>query len=373
MIIKASPSEYQIGSTVWKALEMDPHLADPNLAENAWMQTGQKVDDQDILVKRPKDPKHVYKWIASSEAVDYDEEVIQLAAWRLKHYRKKGVILWAHGHSELPIAKARRIRAAKDVGQLQIWGEFFPHDVYWWADQVERVLAWGGLPDGSVGFKYYKGERGDTEKGEPRFTFTDVELLEFSVCPVGANPEAMVQLSKGFSSAEDARRKIWAGFTPETYPRKIIVPPGEKIEDHFKAMWAEKIPLARYGIIDHLAEEEIKAALLLESLPIEDQKAVAKITKDLEAEMDPSLKRIEVRQKLILKTIIQDIIPRLPKQDRRSDGAEPLKSEPDPDRVGKDSDGEMEKINRVVQGSLTEPESPKPGRSDPLLRALKSE
>src|SRR4029079_1126611 len=94
--------------------------------------------------------------------------------------------LWAHDYSQLPLAKAIDIRIER--GALVADAEFADHD---FANTVLRVVDRGIVRATSVGFKPEKAIRNDQRGGTD---FIEQELLEFSIVPVPANPEAVRHL-----------------------------------------------------------------------------------------------------------------------------------------------------------------------------------
>jgi len=137
----------------------------------------------------------VRRFTISTGAVDRDGDTINPAGWRLDNYRNNPTVLWAHDYSQLPLAKAVDIRVE---GQALIAdAEFADHD---FANTVLRLVDGGFLRATSVGFKPEKAIRNDQRGGTD---FIEQELLEFSIVPVPANPEAVRHL-KSLNLWQDA-------------------------------------------------------------------------------------------------------------------------------------------------------------------------
>ena len=134
-----------------------------------------------------------YEFIASTADQDRDGEVIDVAGWDLKNFKKNPVIMFAHNYSTLPIGRATKI-GTRD-GKLVNNVEFPPEGTYEFADIVERLVGAGFLKTESVGFLPKKWEDGDGEKA-PRRTYTKQELLEISIVPVPSNPNALMNAVK---------------------------------------------------------------------------------------------------------------------------------------------------------------------------------
>jgi len=134
-----------------------------------------------------------YEFTASTADQDRDGEVIDVAGWDLKNFKKNPVIMFAHNYSTLPIGRATKI-GVRD-GKLVNNVEFPPEGTYEFADIVERLVGAGFLKTESVGFMPKKWEDGDGEKA-PRRTYTKQELLEISIVPVPSNPNALMNAVK---------------------------------------------------------------------------------------------------------------------------------------------------------------------------------
>ena len=134
-----------------------------------------------------------YEFIASTADQDRDGEVIDVAGWDLKNFKKNPVIMFAHDYRTLPIGRATKI-GVRD-GKLVNSVEFPPEGTYEFADIVERLVSTGFLKTESVGFMPKKWEDGDGEKA-PRRTYTKQELLEISIVPVPSNPNALMNAVK---------------------------------------------------------------------------------------------------------------------------------------------------------------------------------
>ena len=135
-----------------------------------------------------------YEFIASTADQDRDGEVIDVAGWDLKNFKKNPVIMFAHDYRTLPIGKATKI-GVRD-GKLMNVVEFPPEGTYEFADTVQRLVDAGYLKTESVGFIPKKWEDGDGGEKAPRRTYTKQELLEISIVPVPSNPNALMNAVK---------------------------------------------------------------------------------------------------------------------------------------------------------------------------------
>jgi HK97 family phage prohead protease len=134
----------------------------------------------------------------STGAVDRDMDMIDVAGWKLDHYLKNPVVLWAHRADELPIGKT--VDIGKDATKLHAAVRFLPSgygaasDL---ADCIYRLSLDGYLPATSVGFRPLSWDFTDDEtRGAdgwfPGIDFHEQELVELSMVSVPSNPEALI-------------------------------------------------------------------------------------------------------------------------------------------------------------------------------------
>lgn len=155
------------------------------------------------------DDERALDFVISTDAVDRMGDTIAVDGWNLANYRKNPVVLWAHDNYMHPIAKASNIRV--EDGKLKARAHFVAAEVPHIgpvADCTLQLLKGGFLSAVSVGFipvKYAFSEEDGRTWG---IDFLEQELLEFSVCPIPANPEALIE---GRSAGIDiAPIKEWA-------------------------------------------------------------------------------------------------------------------------------------------------------------------
>lgn len=235
--------DLQLGAYVRKALPLQASWASPDLAENKWMLTGKGADPFDAFLIKANNPERVIHYVISSGITDYDDERMSISkkAPRLKNYNRHRACLFAHIYYEPVIGNIIRMRKDIKTEMLHAWLEYLPREVYEWADQLFRIVrhtqsdGTSAMPNGSIGFKYYAGEPGSMEDEGYIFKYTDWELLEFSPCPVGSNPDAHGYLP----TDPGGQKKFWAGYSPGSWPTKLIINPSEP--DYRKVM--KSIPI----------------------------------------------------------------------------------------------------------------------------------
>lgn len=127
----------------------------------------------------------------STASVDRMGDTIAADGWKLDSFRKNPVVLWAHDSSSLPVARAEKVWI--EQGRLMATAEFTPPGMARFNDTVFDMLKAGFLNATSVGFVPLKYAFTDDPQRRFGIDFLEQELLEFSVVPVPANAEALVQ------------------------------------------------------------------------------------------------------------------------------------------------------------------------------------
>lgn len=157
----------------------------------------------DFEVRKVATEDRTYWFTASTPSRDRMGDIIVSEGWRTQDFLKTGgPILWGHDYYSLPIGRGKEV--AVSPNGLDIKVEFQPSDLNPFAGQVERLVEGGWIRTGSVGFQVYKREplNADDLKQRPEMKWGERlygDLLEFSIVPVPANPEALAQ--KDFSDA----------------------------------------------------------------------------------------------------------------------------------------------------------------------------
>lgn len=132
-------------------------------------------------------------FILSTDVEDRTGDTIDQNGWLLENYRKNPVVLWSHDHDEPAIGTCRNIRmeGASLVGTVK----FATAEQNPFAETIFHLVAGGVINSGSVGFiakRFEIRERG--------LAFLEQELIEFSICNVPMNPQALARAAKdGFT------------------------------------------------------------------------------------------------------------------------------------------------------------------------------
>lgn len=154
-------------------------LQHPRIADSV-----EKQDDDDDNARRRR-------FRISTETRDRHGDVVRSRGILLKHFRKNPVVLFAHDARQPPIGKARKVEVGDGVVDADV--EFFDRETFDFADTIFRIVQADGLRATSIGFMPIDFERLENDEGEEidGIDFKKVDLLEFSVVPVPANPEAV--------------------------------------------------------------------------------------------------------------------------------------------------------------------------------------
>ena len=124
-----------------------------------------------------------FEVVISTADVDRAGETIDQNGWDLEFYKSNPVVLWAHDYSSLPIGVTEDIRVQD--GKLVAKGRFAPEEANPLAQHVRRLYDLKIVRAASVGFIPREFDPNDSRR------ITKAELLEFSLVPVPANPNAL--------------------------------------------------------------------------------------------------------------------------------------------------------------------------------------
>ena len=138
--------------------------------------------------------KRQAEFVISTEAIDSYGTVFRLDGWDLARYENNPIVLYGHrswdGNPDMIIGTGEVFR---DGDQLIGRVTFEDADINPLGDKVFRKVQAGTLRMASIGADPTKGHWGVEEAGEdPEVLYFDrQELLEFSIVPIGSNPEAL--------------------------------------------------------------------------------------------------------------------------------------------------------------------------------------
>lgn len=140
--------------------------------------------------------RKIYTFKASTAATDRQGEIVTADGWKIDNFRANPVILDSHNYGTVRsiLGKAVETRTPADGPEVDIVFAPTPEGLC-----AEQLVEGGFLNTVSVGFQSLKREPGAT-RGEP-LRHTEKDLLEVSMVPVPANPEA-VRLRTAASRSE---------------------------------------------------------------------------------------------------------------------------------------------------------------------------
>lgn len=146
------------------------------------------------------------RFTISTSSPDRERDIVAVGGWKLDAYKQNPVVLWAHDYRQPPIAKAVDVQVVGD--RLVASAEFVPKELSPFADSIYQMIKAGFLKGTSVGFRPLKwalnSERGGMD-------FHEQELLEFSITPVPAHPDALIEARDAGIDVEPLR--AWAEQT----------------------------------------------------------------------------------------------------------------------------------------------------------------
>ena len=151
-------------------------------------------------------------FIISSDHKDRYGEIVEQTSWQLDNYKKNPIVLWGHNPelADNVLGQAVSIETKEDTdGHLITIAKmkFAEAGTSQNADTVFSLVRQGILRTVSVGFiPHAFKEVQDDETKESTLVLQENELLEFSIVPIPANPNAVaLALDDGSIKEKDAR------------------------------------------------------------------------------------------------------------------------------------------------------------------------
>jgi len=190
-----------------------------------------------ILLFEKADIKPVdggYLWTMSDFSVDRDNERVDPLGWNLDFYRKLPVVLWSHEHMRPAIGVAQDVKS--DASALTGRIRFSSKEVDEFAAMIEGKVKEGIIKAGSVGFLSNKIELLDEEGNPTKLIHRKQTLLEFSVCNIPTNINAMMQPALEIARSENAGRyeileNEFRGGSAESYIARLLKQEGRETSD----------------------------------------------------------------------------------------------------------------------------------------------
>lgn len=139
------------------------------------------------------------EFVISTEAPDTYGTVFKISGWDLKRYENNPVVFYAHrSYSDNPDMVIGTSEVRIEDNQLIAIVRFESAEINPVAEKVFQKIQAGTLRMASIGANPKKGHWGDEKLGEDRdvIYFDEQELLEWSIVPIGSNPEALKRESQ---------------------------------------------------------------------------------------------------------------------------------------------------------------------------------
>ena len=162
------------------------------------------------------------EFIISTEAIDSYDTVFKIDGWDLQRYINNPIVAYGHRtYSDNPDMIIGTSSVFIENNQLIGKVRFEEADVNPTAETIWKKVQAGTLRMASVGANVKEWRYGDAEKGEnPGVVyFTRTELYEWSIVPIGSNPDA---LKREAQTIEEIRAEMIKDI-PVTKPENVSV------------------------------------------------------------------------------------------------------------------------------------------------------
>lgn len=156
--------------------------------------------DLPIKIQEATNPDRVLRFKMSDESLDRHGEVILQSGWDFSEFVENPVCMAFHDYNQWPLGKGIAVGVVDGAAYIDM--EFDPKEVDERADVVFRKVVHGTIKAGSVGFirKVWADVTDPSHKelfkgfpGASRI-YKEQSLLEWTICPIGANKNALVEL-----------------------------------------------------------------------------------------------------------------------------------------------------------------------------------
>ena len=239
-----------------------------------------------------------FRFKITEESVDRHGDTILFEAWDTKFFEKNPVVLWAHKHDLLPAGRATKIIPVPEEKAYYMEGIFASHDK---AQEIREAYDEGFVFACSVGFIPEEYEKND----DGGYTIKKAQLLEVSIVPVPAHPEALTTLAQKGFNITDLIQKGMLSVNKENEDETEEEDDEEKIEEtEDQETKEEKIK----RVLEGVDEKELENILNLIK-EIRDEVVDAPDGDDEEEEEDDEedVEETEEEKQLKKKKFLQDV------------------------------------------------------------------
>lgn len=153
-------------------------------------------------------------FVISTEEVDTYDTVFKISGWDLARYERNPIVCYAHkSWGDNPDTIIGTSEVFVEGEQLIGRVTFEPANINPLAETVFQKVMHGTLRMASIGANPKRGHWGDTKLGENPdvIYFDEQELLEWSIVPLGSNPDAMKRSAEALA---EIRKEITIAGTP---------------------------------------------------------------------------------------------------------------------------------------------------------------
>lgn len=165
--------------------------------------------------------------IVSNATTDRYGESITMEGIDISQVKRNPVVLWSHKYSELPIGKI--IKLWRSNGNLYATIRL-DYDLYDFANVVYQMILRGTINAVSIGGLVKKWS-------DDYLTIEELEMVEVSVVPVGANPDALV-VAKSMGMDEQAFKRSYELFLHKSLVDKMAGMSEDEITQHIASLEA---------------------------------------------------------------------------------------------------------------------------------------
>lgn len=226
--------------------------------------------------------------VIGTDAQDRYRDVIETAGYELDNYRRNPVVLWCHDYYQLPVGKALAVQI--EGSALVARDQFTSQEENPFGFTVYKLLIGGYLSAASVGVDPLEWTYDEELRG---YRISRQELLEHSIVPVPANPEALARAKAAGINVkpldEWARRSL-----DSIHGGSLAIVPKAQLEAAVKAMgFGSGLKLFELPVETVRAKVRAKRSAEAEALSAEELAAIEaaaqlEAAKEAEAEAESS-------------------------------------------------------------------------------------
>ena len=261
------------------------------------------LDNFDSEIKDFSNKERSFLAVANQESPDRYKDVIMVKGWNFENYRKNPVVMSFHNYNQLPAGRSLEEfkRTKGGIKQLMFRPQFaaYPETM-----RMYEMYRDGYLKGFSVGFIPIESENiGDEDADggmffQPPQKYLKTELLEVSVAPVPAHPDALSEI-KTLVKKGDL-------YIPARYLREEGEPEIEVFNEHVHIKFAEQdefLNLYKKNVEDIVIiygrkiEEDNEDEFFLFKIIDSMNKLKGKVSEELKKSIDDTLKEVQENQK----------------------------------------------------------------------------